>query len=61
MATACFRFLTFFPEPPDLRVPRLYSPITLATFALAFLRIWCKPCSWVCQLIYFARDLLTAA
>jgi len=31
MAIACFRLLTFV-LPPDLRLPRLYSCITLETF-----------------------------
>jgi hypothetical protein len=33
MAMACFRLVTFFPEPPLRKVPRFRSLITLATFS----------------------------
>ena len=36
MAMACLGLVTFFPDPPDLRVPLLNSLITFPTF-LSFL------------------------
>src|SRR5579863_6608920 len=35
MATACFGFVTFLPEPPERRSPRFHSCMTFATLALA--------------------------
>jgi hypothetical protein len=37
MAIACFRLVTFLPDPPLLRVPRFRSRITFSTFFWAVL------------------------
>ena len=45
IAIACFRLVTFLPDPPLLKVPRFRSRITFATFfwaALPYLAMGCS-------------------
>src|SRR5688572_181324 len=66
MAIACFRLLTFFPDPPLRSVPRFRSRITFSTFADAFLAYFRPPRFfainrllsgiWPCCLVFLTAD-----